>query len=334
MKAEIIRDLIYAHYVSDDSFIDIVKKIVEEETAANHGNIAWMLKDAVANGTDSRSNPQLFRLSDIANRSGVMTELIEKTDTRYDPSELVVSDRIHAELERIAAEYRKRDALKLNGLDADRKILIHGPSGTGKSMTAQVLARMVGLPFYVVRMESIIDSLMGKSSQNIANVFRSIRTNPGVYVLDEFDSISSGRGGGDGSSASHETRRIVNSVIQLIEKDESPSIIVCTTNMIGMIDFAVFRRFDVVIEYANPTQDESKKLITGIIGSRCQNPFSERILEICSNMSHANIKFACRASLKRSILENRDKIAEEELYNDLQKRKESVKNGVRKRNRR
>ena len=327
MKADTIRDLIYAHYVSDDSFIDIVKKIVEEETAANHGNIAWMLKQAVTNGTDSRRNPQLFRLSDIANRSGIMTELVEKTDTRYDQSEMVVSDRIHTELERIAAEYRKRDVLKLNGLDADRKILIHGPSGTGKSMTAQVLARMVGLPFYVVRMESIIDSLIGKSSKNIANVFMSIRTNPGVYVLDEFDSISSRRG--DGSSASHEMRRIVNSLIQLIEKDESPSIIVCTTNLIGMIDFSVFRRFDVVIEYANPTQDESKKLITGIIGSRCQNPFSERVLEICSNMSHANIKFACRASLKRSILENRDTIAEEELYNDLQKRKESVKNGVR-----
>lgn len=149
-------------------------------------------------------------------------------------------------LRRIVDEHRHRARLAAHGLKPRRKFLLVGPPGTGKTMTASALAGELGLPLFTILLDGVINKYMGETSSKLRLVFDAMRTTPGVYFFDEFDALATRRLIGNDVG---EARRMLNSILQLLEDDESDALIVAATNHRELLDPALFRRFDGVVEY-------------------------------------------------------------------------------------
>ena len=320
MQIHDIQNLIYAHYKSDDEFANVVRSIAENESASNrHGNrmkLIGALDYAIRN---RKNQPRVIRLDELYGKG---TEFVEQREPKFKPEDVVLRPDVRKAFDRICLEYRMRDKLTMHGLDSRRKILLHGPSGTGKTMTSHVLASQLGLPFYLVRTEELIGKCLGDTGHNVANLFRIINTAVGVYLFDEFDSLSTSRTSERNDVA--EMNRVVNALLQLIENDKSASVLLFATNLADSIDFALFRRFDDVIEFTNPTDEEAKRLIVNILKENGTALCSERVVGECRNMSHANITRACIDALKDMILADRTAITEDELVASLNLRKSEM----------
>ena len=320
MQIHDIQNLIYAHYKSDDEFVNVAKAIAEQESEAKRYGNHQKVMDALNYGIRNRANtPKVIRLEDIYDKG---TAFVDHREPKFKPEDVVLRPDVRKAFDRICLEYRMRDKLTLHGLDSRRKILLHGPSGTGKTMTSHVLASQLGLPFYVVRTEELIGKCLGDTGHNVANLFRIINTAVGVYLFDEFDSLSTSRTSERNDVA--EMNRVVNALLQLIENDKSASVLLFATNLADSIDFALFRRFDDVIEFTNPTDEEAKRLIVNILKENGTALCTERVVGECRNMSHANITKACIDALKDMILADRTAITEDELVASLNLRKSEM----------
>lgn len=132
---------------------------------------------------------------------------------------------------------------------------------TGKTMAAGAIARAVNLPMFRAELHGVIGSHLGETAGNLAKVFAHVRDMPAVYLFDEFDAIGMDRSMADGSSAGAEMRRVVNSLLQFIEDDRSESLIVGATNYEQSLDRAIFRRFDEVVAFAPPSEEELIELV-------------------------------------------------------------------------
>ena len=162
-----------------------------------------------------------------------------------------------------------REAQLFNNIDRERKVchelmamgirrtnttLIYGESGTGKTTFGRYVAAMFGLPFYYANFARLIDSLMGKTSQNIAAIFDYVQTTPCVLMLDEIDTVSTKRNG-DGGGSGGEINRITVTLMQEFDKLQNTQIVIGATNRLDIIDSALLRRFSRVHELTAP-QDE------------------------------------------------------------------------------
>ena len=211
---------------------------------------------------------------------------------------MVVNKEVRDKLERVIKEYIRRDDLVKHGLANRRKLLFFGASGTGKTMTAGVLAKEFHLPFFIIRTEKVVTKFMGETGQKLARIFDFMSDVPAVYLFDEFDAIGSQRGM---DNEVGEQRRILNTFLQLLERDESDSFIIAATNNIEAIDKALFRRFDDVVEYGYPDRKQRIMLLKEYLYTAKNLDFSmaEPLFE---GMSHAEIKMVCSDIFKESLL--------------------------------
>jgi SpoVK/Ycf46/Vps4 family AAA+-type ATPase len=148
--------------------------------------------------------------------------------------------------------------------------LLVGPPGTGKTFTASVLAGELDFPLFQVRLDAMITKFMGETSAKLRVVFDALADVRGVYCFDEFDALGSQRATPNDVG---EARRILNSFLQLIEQDQSNSLIVCATNHEAVLDHALFRRFDDVVRYRLPGRDEVLKLFRDRLAGYVERTF-------------------------------------------------------------
>ena len=173
-------------------------------------------------------------------------------------SDMVSAAPLRDQLARVITEYRQQAKLRSHGLSARRKLLLVGPPGSGKTMTSWALAGELNLPLFTVQLHGVITKFMGETAAKLRLVFDAMQDARGVYLFDEFDAIGSNRGMANDVG---EIRRVLNSFLQFLEQEDSDSLIVAATNYEGMLDTALFRRFDDIIRYLAPTPDLSLELI-------------------------------------------------------------------------
>ena len=292
-NAEQILSLIRNHLNNDDAqFRKVALQISAVEAKNGHVVIARTIQDLL-----KQKQISLSPLS-LNVRNGDVSDLLIQSESSYDLKDMVVHKEIREKLERVIKEYIRRDDLVKHGLANRRKLLFFGASGTGKTMTAGVLAKEFHLPFFVVRTEKVITKFMGETGQKLARIFDFMNDVPAVYLFDEFDAIGSQRGM---DNEVGEQRRILNTFLQLLERDESGSFIIAATNNIEAIDKALFRRFDDVIEYGYPDREQRITLLKKYLYTSKNLDFSmaEPLFE---GMNHAEIKMVCSDIFKESLL--------------------------------
>lgn len=292
--AEQIKSLVKAYAdCNDEKFKTVVLQIAAHEARLGHDNLARDLKKQIDRVGNKRAN--IVQLTST-------NPMLALSMPSHDLSELIVSEDISDKIQRILNEYRNRKKLISYGLTNRRKILIEGNPGTGKTLTASIIASELSLPLYTVQMDKLITKFMGETSTKLRQVFDSIESTLGVYLFDEFDAIGADR---CLDNEVGEMRRILNSFLQFIEQDSSESIIVAATNNQKLLDQALFRRFDDVLHYMLPTSAEIKRLFEYKIESY-DNRFSitKNVVNAAEGLSHADIARVCDDAIKNSILDD------------------------------
>lgn len=165
-------------------------------------------------------------------------------------SEIFLDNTGKKHIEQLIREHRFVTALQEHGLPVNNKILLHGSSGCGKTMTAKAIANALGKNIYILNLSNVVCSRIGETSQNIKMVFEKAGKEKAVLFLDEFDQIGKERGGDEKDVG--EMRRLVNTIIQLIDYFPASALLICATNHPEIIDTALLRRFQLKINYEMP----------------------------------------------------------------------------------
>ena len=297
-NADQIKALIKTHFDGDnEKFTTIALQVAAHEAKLGHTTLADDIRKII-----DKSKLNKLRLKPLnQNLEGLILE-VEPFERL---SDLIVSDIILERIERIINEYIQIEKLKRHNLENRRKILLSGPPGTGKTMTASIIANELGLPLYVILMDKMVTKFMGETSAKLRQVFDLIEERSGVYLFDEFDAIGANRGKDNDVG---EMRRVLNSFLQFLERDNSDSLIIAATNNLGLLDQALFRRFDDVLHYKLPSDQEKLLLLNNRLGVYGKNIDLASIIGNLENLSHAEISQACFDSIKESILTDKNKV--------------------------
>ena len=287
--------LMKAHYEhNNESFNTLSLQIAASEAKSGHSVVASEIKALVEKNRKPSSVALKFTNSPF-------DDMIQRADTKMGMENLVVSEDTRERLERVILEYRERNRLLRSGFQNRNKILLGGLTGTGKTMSASVIASETDLPLYVIRLDRIITKYMGATSAKLGQVFDAIEQFEGVYLFDEFDAIGTDR---DRDNEVGEMRRILTSFLMFMERVDSSSIIVAATNHLEVLDKALFRRFDDVIHFELPTLDQIKLLLSKQLDGRLDSWHANQVADLLTGLSHATICAICNDAIKESILTN------------------------------
>jgi len=266
-----IKALLKSHVDGDDAlFLSIAMQMAAQEAKRGHGKLAKEIRDLI---DEAKSNRQMSDTTPIplVKPKGELSNLLNVSYPKLRLVDMVLSANIEARLQRLIKEHKHVQKLRSHGLAPRKKLLLIGPPGTGKTLTASVLAGELGLPLFIVRLESLMTKYMGETAGKLRLIFDAIQQTRGVYLFDEFDSIGAQRGN---TNDVGEIRRVLNSFLQMIEQDTSDSLLIAATNHSELLDHALFRRFDDLIEYDLP----EKKEIIGALKSKLAALKTSRIL--------------------------------------------------------
>lgn len=309
--AEQLKLLVKSHFDEDpERFTTVALQVAAHEARQGHNDLAHDIRSFVERA--SSRTVRIFPAHKDFDGLFVITEPARRLP------EMIVVDATKKRIERIIREYRQQGKLRKHGLENRRKLLLTGPPGTGKTMTAEVLAGELGLPLLTILMDRLVTKFMGETSAKLRLVFDSIKERQGVYLFDEFDAIGGERGL---SNDVGEIRRVLNSFLQFIERDTSESLIVAATNNIQLLDQALFRRFDDVVHYNLPTPQEAKRLIANRLAHfRSASLSLSAVIRDMLPLSHAEIAQACDDAIKEAILGGREKVSTSLLRTTLNDR--------------
>lgn len=321
-SAEQLKALLKSHIDRDDQqFYSIAMQVAAHEAKVGHGKLAVELRDMIdAARAHAAVDEQRQKLVPLARPRGELAGLLSVTYPKSRLVDMVLDDRATEQLHRIIEEQHMFARIREHGLSPRRKLLLVGPPGTGKTMTASALAGELGIPLFLVRLDALITKFMGETAAKLRQVFDAVAEVRGIYFFDEFDAIGSQRGLANDVG---EIRRVLNSFLQMIEHDQSNSLIIAATNHPEILDYALFRRFDDVIEYHLPTLDQAADLIKSRLGSFAPRPFqASAIAEQAEGLSYAEIRRAMDDAIKEAVMHGEDGVKGETLGKALAERRQ------------
>jgi len=321
-NASQLKALIKSHYDYDYNRFDTLSlQLAAHEATLGHNSLAIELKKLVDNSKKNRT-VESINTKNIRLYNNTIDELFIHSRPVLDMHDIILPNSNQDKIVKILSEYHNQEKLKKHGLKHRRKILLSGHSGTGKTMTASVIASELHLPLYVIQIDKIITKFMGETGAKLRQIFKMIEMQKGVYFFDEFDSIGADRGK---DNEVGEMRRVLNSFLQFLESDNSDSLIITATNNISLLDRALFRRFDDILYYDIPTKDEILKLLKLRLQAFTIKFDLNGILTKALGLSHADIVKSCDDAIKEAIINDKKYISKTSLISNFETIKDSYK---------
>ena len=311
--------LLHSHIEGDnEQFLSVAMQVAAHEARQGHGKLAQQLRDLVDKARN-RKVEHSNRPVPLAQPKGDLAALVSATysDTRL--SSMVLQQDLKQRLKRVVAEQHQKHRLLERGLAPRRKLMLLGPPGSGKTMTAAALAGELHLPLFTIVFDALITRFMGETAAKLRLVFDAMVSTRGVYLFDEFDAIGARRAERNDVG---EIRRVLNSFLQFLENDDSDSLIVAATNHPELLDPALFRRFDDVIHYKLPDKAIAKKILQARLSVfETKDIDWDKAVKNGSGLSQGELSRAADEAAKRVILGDRTALTNEDLSASLAERK-------------
>lgn len=313
LKSHIARD--------DDQFLSIAMQVAAHEARKGHGQVAQQVRELVDQAR-SRKVERSRRPVPIAQPKGELASLVAVSFSECRLKSMALTDELEERLKRVIIEQRQQHKIIERGLQPRRKLLLVGPPGSGKTMTASALAGELHLPLFTVVFDTLITRYMGETASKLRVIFDAMNETRGVYFFDEFDAIGARRSERNDVG---EIRRVLNSFLQFLEKDESNGLIIAATNHVELLDPALFRRFDDVIQYDLPDEEISLKIMkTRLVGFETDEIDWLKAVEMTAGLSQAEISRAADEAAKRAILTDRTNITIDDLSVSILERRSAT----------
>ncbi|WDU80055.1 AAA family ATPase [Lysinibacillus sp. G01H] len=227
---------------------------------------------------------------------------------------VVLSKRNEEQMNDFVCSYKNADELNNLDIEVPNSLLLYGPPGCGKSKAASYIAKEIGMPLVIARLDSLISSYLGTTAKNIRNLFEFAQRTPCVLFLDEFDAIAKAR---DDNNELGELKRVVNSLLQNIDSLNKNSLLLCATNHEDLLDSAVWRRFDYKIYIDLPDKEARKQLIQLFLKTKELSVKEvEEFAAATKSLSGSSIEEIITKALRKSIL-RKENFNLQLLYSEL-----------------
>ena len=292
----------------DDRFFSVAMQVAAHEAKVGHGKLAQELRSMI---DDAKGTREVVSSVSLGGKRGELSNILQASYPQARLGDMILGDALAEQLRRVIREHRYAGRILENGLSPRRKLLLMGPPGTGKTLTSAVLAGELGFPLLQVRLDGLITKYMGETAAKLRQIFDATSKTQGVYFFDEFDAIGSRRGL---TNDVGEMRRVLNSFLLMIEQDSSRSLVVAATNQPSILDSALFRRFDDVLEYALPDISQIADLLEMRLGGVAVAGVKwEDLAASAAGLSYAEVTQAADEVLKAALICERSQVNEDSI---------------------
>jgi SpoVK/Ycf46/Vps4 family AAA+-type ATPase len=302
----------------EDAFFSIALQVAASEARQGRRETAQEMRAEIDKARARGSRGASVAIP-FAHPRGSLEGLLEMREARYKLKDVVLGDQLVARFGDILRQQRKRDWLREHGKIPNRRILFVGPPGSGKTMSAEALAGELHLPLFIIRLEGLITRYMGETAAKLRLIFDETAKHRGVYLFDEFDAVGGQR---TATNDVAEMRRVLNSFLQFMEEGNSTdSVIICSTNHPSLLDRALLRRYDQVLEFDAPTPSQIQQLITANIGPmKLTHSAWTTIIQSAEGLSQSEIVRAIDDAVKTAILDERTLLGTTDIVDRLKER--------------
>ena len=318
--ADQIKSLLRSHSEGDDArFYAVAMQVAANEARKGHEELAKEIRALVDRAKLRKSSALGGQIVHFAQPQGEAAELLDEIHDNRKVSDLILQKPLADRLKRIIEEQQNLSRIKSNGLRPRQRLLFTGPPGCGKTFTASALANELGLPLFVIRLDSLINRYLGESLSKMRIIFDAVNQSKAVYLFDEFDSIGFTR---DASNDVGEMRRVLNGFLMHLEKLKSESLVIAATNFANRLDKALFRRFDDLIEFGLPGEQEAWATINQLLSAvKTAELQKAKLISAACGLSYAEITRACEEAMKEMIISGKKQITTTMLLNALTERR-------------
>lgn len=225
-----------------------------------------------------------------------------KVESSVLDNELIVSENIKNDLSQLLSERKNSKALMKHGLHPTKSVLFTGPPGVGKTMAAKWVASQLDKPLLVLDLAAVMSSFLGRTGNNIRFVLDYAKKTDCILLLDELDSIAKRR---DDSSEIGELKRLVTVLLQEIDDWPASGILMAATNHPDLLDPAIWRRFELVVNFDNPTVDQIEKQVTNLLSDEMEdaNSWGEILSFVLHGKSFSEIERQINLTRKAAAID-------------------------------
>jgi len=272
MKADLIENLIIAHSTGDEGkFKEAVESLAADEERKGNVPLATRIRRAY---TTKKKQPEVtsefspstmtFSTQSFTNQSALprdkdsLLELFEIVEPDVELKDVILPEGQLDVIKQVIDEQKNADRFLKHNLTPANRMLLCGPPGCGKTMTAYAIAHELQIPVAYVRLDGLVSSYLGQTSTNLRKVFDSVKDKHIILFLDEFDAIAKKR---DDSNELGELKRVVTTLLQNFDNMPSNVFLIAATNHEQLLDPAIWRRFNVTIRLDLPDVKQRQKLI-------------------------------------------------------------------------
>lgn len=314
-RGELLKKLFYSYAQGDDdSFNDVAGQIIRDEESKNNRVLANALRRNLKVPVSPASGNAQRKLQIVPLEKEKQLPLVDQVRPERRASDLILDRTNQQTMQSLLREYRQRETLGAHGLRPRSRLLFCGPPGCGKTLCAEVLANEAGLPLLVASMDVMVSSLLGETASNLRKIFDHAASQPVVLLLDEFDAIARLR---DDETLNGELRRVVNSLLTLIEKYKGQGFIVAATNHEKQLDPAIWRRFDDVVFFEKPGRPEIVRLLDLKYKNFRREFLSSDVADFLDGFSHADIERVCLNAIRNAVLNGRTLVTKREFLRTI-----------------
>jgi AAA+ superfamily predicted ATPase len=290
------------------------QKLAEKLSAEGNEQLAKGIRNLLKNkALSSLTMEQLLTTAPVDQETRL--SIVDVFNPESTDFQVVLSDTLEKKVNDFVKVVEFRDKFRSMGLSSQGTLLIYGAPGVGKTTIAKYISLKTGLPLVTARLDAVISSLLGNTSKNIRKIFEYADSKPCILFLDEFDAIAKAR---DDQHEMGELKRVINSLLQNIDMFTQNNILIAATNHPELLDKAIWRRFNTVIEVGQPDNEGISKLMEMYLGNFAEQldidkKKYEKLISLFSKKSPSDIRTIINNAITQAVISGKEKVGAENL---------------------